>query len=742
MSDSLLEPSYSSSAFDDPDRMGGTVRTIPEERPAHRLDTAPMRSLFRRIQEWFTQEQIRQAHNRYQMALDEDYYDALQWQEEDAQVLLDRGQAPLVFNEIKPTIDWIIGTERRTRIDYKVLPRKAEGSDDAETKTKLLKYLSDVNRTPFARSQAFAQAAKAGMGILETGVRGDPTEEPLYTRAENWRYCLPDSNSREPDYSDGRYFFRWKYVDDDVAEAYFPDRADVIRASIINGDTIGGQEGDDEIWYMGARVTNSSEDYAPAGKYRPYSGSAFANSARNRVKLVECWYTKPVRVRKLAFGPRQGEVFDDNNLEHQVYKETGGSLYDKVEMRVHCAIYCEKGLLWEGESPYAHNRIPFVIVWAFRRARDNAPYGVIRNLRDPQDDLNKRASKALHILSSKRVIMDEGAVDDVEELREEVARPDAVIEKRAGKELRIDTETDIARDHVNMMERDILHIRNVGGVTNENLGRQTNATSGVAITARQEQGGVVTTELFDNLRFALQQLGEMELSNIERFIDQPKTVRIVGDRGKATFVNINEPGPNGEILNNVTAQKADFVIAEQDYRDSLRQAMFESMFDLVGRLGQVNPEAALKLLDLVVEMVDVPNRDEMVARIRKLNGERDPNSEPTPEEEAATQSEAEQAATVSQIQLETLKNTLKKLQAEGSKITAEAVNRHVDAMLKSLEGAQIVATTPQVAPIADEIMKSAGFQDAAPGGFQTPDTPAQPAQAMQPADGLTLQPGA
>ena len=41
----------------------------------------------------------------------------MQWTQEDAQALIERGQAPLVFNEVKPTIDWIIGTERRTRVD-------------------------------------------------------------------------------------------------------------------------------------------------------------------------------------------------------------------------------------------------------------------------------------------------------------------------------------------------------------------------------------------------------------------------------------------------------------------------------------------------------------------------------------------------------------------------------------------------------------------------------------------------
>src|SRR3546814_4464601 len=57
----------------------------------------------------------RQAANRFQMALDEDYYDSLQIAVDDAQEMLRRGQAPVVWNEVKPPIDWLLGTERRVR---------------------------------------------------------------------------------------------------------------------------------------------------------------------------------------------------------------------------------------------------------------------------------------------------------------------------------------------------------------------------------------------------------------------------------------------------------------------------------------------------------------------------------------------------------------------------------------------------------------------------------------------------
>lgn len=714
--------SYSSSPMDDKNRFGGTVDELEEkEDPLHPLDNDENQQLLKRLLNWYEHERTIQAPNRYQMALDCDYYDSMQWTEEEAQVLMERGQAPTVFNEIKPTIDWMIGTERRARIDYKVLPRRGdkESRQDAENKTQLLKYLSDVNKTPFKRSKAFEDAVKAGVGWIETGIKGDPTEELLYTRNEDWRNCLGDSTSVEPDASDMRFFFRKRWLDTDIAIAYFPDRKDIIEQAATQGESLIDIQDDEELWFMGARVTAAGQDYpsVSTNRYQPYSGGGLYGTTRDRVLMKECWYKEPVLKRKFSGGDYQNEVFDSNNAEHLAALKGGYSLYDKLELEIFCAIFCNAGLVWVGKSPYKHGRIPFVPVWCYRRKRDNAPYGAIRTLRDPQDDLNKRRSKAQWILSTNRVIMDDGAVDDVDELREEVARPDAVIVKKSGKSLEIERDTNVARQHLDMMEDDIAHIRNAGGVNNENLGRTSNTTSGIALQERKESGSVVTTEPFDNLRFAVQLVGEMELSNVEQFYSQQKTVRIIGDRGGVKFQDLNQPADDGSILNDITKFQADFVVSEQDYRSSLRQAMFESLFDIVGRLAQMNPQVALNLLDLVVEMADLPNKDELVSRIRKLNGQADPDKEETPEEAQARMAQEQQAMQEQNAQKELIlakfQRDIAKLVAETGKLDAQTVETKIKAMYAALQAAGVIATVPAAAAIADEMLKGSGFKDAA-----------------------------
>ena len=141
-----------------------------EEPAAHPLDSAANQEIHRDLMNWYTAERTKQSVNRYQMALDQDFYDGLQWDPEDVEALRERGQWPLVFNLVKPVVDWISGTQKRTPLDWKILPRHAEGGELAEVKTALMKYLSDVNNEPWAISGRVQGRHRGGPGLA--GKRG------------------------------------------------------------------------------------------------------------------------------------------------------------------------------------------------------------------------------------------------------------------------------------------------------------------------------------------------------------------------------------------------------------------------------------------------------------------------------------------------------------------------------------------------------------------------------------------
>jgi hypothetical protein len=224
-----------------------------------------------------------------------------------------------------------------------------------------------------------------------------------------------------------------------------------------------------------------------------------------------------------------------------------------------------------------------------------------------------------------------------------------------------------------MMTLDAQTIQKVTGINNENLGRQTNAISGAAIEARQNQGGVSTTEPFDNLRLATQISGEKHLSLAEQFYTEEKVIRLSGAKNRLEWVRINQPElqPDGTVryINDITASQSDFVVSEADYAGSLRQVMFDSLQQLVQKLP---PEVGLRLFTLAMDFSDLPNHTDIADAIRKMTGDVDPDKKPSPEEQQAMQEQKAQQAEAMQMQREQAVLALEEQRAKIADLQASA----------------------------------------------------------------------
>lgn len=631
--------------------------------PQNALDSdSTVQARFRRVKAWRTHAANLQRDNRALMMRDHDFYDSIQWDAEDAAVLRERGQAACVFNLVKTPVDWLIGTERRTRIDGRVLPRGKEDSDSAEAKTNLLKYISDVNKYPYHRSRAWTDTTKSGVGWIEAGICEDPTAEPLFNRYEDWRNIWYDPLSVELDLSDARFLFREKYVDLDVAIAMFPGRAGIIRAAAINGGEIIGDD------------LSLDDVDAEADIYAGATG--ITDEGRSRVKLTECWYRVPCQcqiIRGEKLGPLNGADYDPNNPAFTALVDEGlATVYDAIPMKMRCMVYCAGGVLQDEKSPYRHNRFPFVPFWGYREKRTNAPYGAIRPNIDAQQDFNKRRSKALFILSTNQVVADNDAVEDWDELAEEVADPRGIMKKKPGSDFEIRNNNQLAEEHVMLMQHDREYIEAGTGVTDEQMGRATNAQSGKAILARQNQGHATTAELFDNLRLGHQLISEINLSLVEQFYTDEKKIRILGDRGKASYVTLNQEQEDGSVINDVTMSVADYVVDQTEFNASMRQSAAESLMNIIGQMGG-DPELARALIDLAVDLFDIPGKEEALRRIRGVTGMKDPDADgDSPEEMEAAQAEQGRASQEAELQAAMQQLEIAERQAKTAKMNAEA----------------------------------------------------------------------
>lgn len=682
------------------------------KRDQNKLDSTESVELHHRLMSFVARETRRQYENRYEQAKDEDCFDNDQWSEEDKEELKDRDQLPIVYNVTAPMVNVITNTQKRSRMDYKILPRRKDGSKPAERKTQLMKYLSDVNRSPFSVSRAFEDATKVGVGWLESGVQSEDDGEPIYDRYESWRNMIWDSASFERDMSDCRYMARFKWVDQDIANSMFPKRRALIKESVVNSDFLLTDKWiGDEFMDASEIELQTTGDMRQDFQYR-----------RQRLRMIEVWFRRPTNVRRLRGGEFSGQIYDPEHPAHVDAVDGGHSVViSSVMMRMHVAIMTVKGLLWLSESPYRHNDYPFTPIWCYRRGRNNLPYGVIRGIRGIQDDVNKRASKSLAILSTNKVVMDEGAVPDLDEFAEEVARPTAIIVKKKGYELTINADRELATAHMELFSRAVSMIQQVSGITDEYMGRTTNAKSGVAIGKRQDQSSLATGGIFDNLRFASQVHGEKNLSLIEQYFTEQKSFRITNMRGTPEYIDINDGLPENDIVRT----KADFIISEDDWRATVHEQQTEAMFELLQQLAPVAPQVVLSLLDLLIEKMDIPNRDEMVRRVRQITGMRDPDQEtPTPEDQAR----AAEAAKQKQMQDDMAAAELAEKQAKAALIGAQAqklgsdtqiaakqalaaiANQNIASQKAALETALQMLSAPPAVPVADGLLHESGFK--------------------------------
>lgn len=250
-----------------------------------------------------------------------------------------------------------------------------------------------------------------------------------------------------------------------------------------------------------------------------------------------------------------------------------------------------------------------------RHRADGRPYGLVKAALDPQKELNKRRAKAMHLLNTAQVIADIDAVEDPNQLAKEAARPDGLILKRPGKELRILRNGDMAQTQVAVMDQASRDIQEAMGVFDETLGKQSNATSGIAIRQRQQAGTLNQMFAFDALRLSKKRLGSMLLSLIKQYFTTEMVFKITDEFGATRLIELNRSIENeaGEhvILNDVST--ADFDIVVEEVADALSSREHDlQQLELLRNAGVPIPNTML------VEATTLKNKDKLLETFTAL----------------------------------------------------------------------------------------------------------------------------
>ncbi|HAW2610833.1 TPA: portal protein [Escherichia coli] len=605
------------------------------------------------------------------------YYDGDQLPLEVLQVLKDRGQPMTIHNLIAPTVDGVLGMEAKTRTDLLVI------SDDPDDETEKLAEainaefadacrLGNMNK---ARSDAYAEQIKAGLSWVEVRRNSDPFGPEFKVSTVSRNEVFWDWLSREADLSDCRWLMRRRWMDTDEAKATFPGMAQVIDYAI-----------DDWRGFVDTTVTEGQpsplmsawEEYQSWDRQQ----NEWLQRERRRVLLQVVYYRTFDRLPVMALSSGRVVAFDKNNLMHAVAVASG-----RVQVRVgrvsriREAWFVGPHFIVDRPCSAPQGMFPLVPFWGYRKDKTGEPYGLVSRAIPAQDEVNFRRIKLTWLLQAKRVIMDEDATQlSDNELMEQIERPDGIIklnparknQKSVADVFRVEQDFQVASQQFQVMQESEKLIQDTMGVYSAFLGQDSNASSGVAISNLVEQGATTLAEINDNYQFACQQVGRLLLAYLLDDLKKRRNHAVVinrDDRQRRQTIVLNAEGDNGELTNDISRLNTHIALAPVQQTPAFKAQLAQRMSEVIQGLP---PQVQAVVLDLWVNLLDVPQKQEFVERIRAALGTPKSPDEMTPEEQEAAAQQQALEQQQAELQMREMTGRVAKLEAEAARARAAA----------------------------------------------------------------------
>lgn len=629
-----------------------------------------------------------------------DYYDDNQLNSETLARMRDRGISPLVFNVVKPVINVALGMEARNRTDWRVAP-DGNGTKWDEVASALNEKMHEAERKTRADracSDAYAGQLKAGLHWVGVTRETNPYEYRYRVEAIHRREILWDWTDTSPDLRNANWLVRQRWFDTEVLARMLPGKASLIRQV---GSGWPGMRDFDIALLQDTGLAQSFDQerrfFLPELEWRYSEGST-----RQRVRIFEVWYRR--WSTRLVMRLPDGNVVpvDRNRFDHMQAIAAGVVEIDKAvfpEIRV--ALWMGPHQLVDAPSPYRPNRFPYIPFWGYREDLTGVPYGLIRSMMSPQDEVNARRSKMMWLLSAKRLIADSDAFDlevnSIDQVLEELTKPNAAIwlnPKRTNRDaIKVEQDFQLGNEQAEMYHDAKQMVNMVAGVHQPMMGdARAQPKSGVAIDHLIQQGITTLAEINDNYTMGRRDVGEALLHLIKQDMLDRNDIPIEVGTGKARrtiLLNqrvIDERTGRPTIVNRVDAAQVKVDLEDVPSTATQRHQDFASLSELAKGLP---PQMQAALLPAIIEVAPIKDAKKHAETMRRIIG--------LPEELPPDQAEqaAEQQQAMQQEQAEFQKRAA----------TADIVQKEAKAKLDDANAQKVLA---EIRNIGAEITEAAG----------------------------------
>jgi hypothetical protein len=508
------------------------------------------------------------------------FYEGDQWTAIERAILEERAQPDTTENLIKPKIERLLGQHQRQHSTVTVMGRNAPMDEEsAATAADVFKWVDQSNGAEFEESDIYKDGFVGGMGVMEIRSGKDASGQPtIIERQENPFYIFPDPHSRRYDWNeDAKFVCRSKWLDLDDAIALWPEQAKALRQVVttLPGGTLSGSTGPLDPMVLRQSNWNYFDPYRQ--RLRPVEVS-YKRKVLKRILIT----ATGVRVELDYLGPRQAQAASPGSVIGETI----------VSEEMWLGIYCGGLLIHHDRDVDQDGLFPFLPYFADRK-KSGEPFGPVRNLVPIQISINKRLSKAQHLLSNNQAVVEQNAVEDWAEFALEKARPDGTMKVRNIDGIELIKNQDMGQSQMAMHQESIHAFNMVAGDDPTNQGQASQMRSGIGKAREQMATDLVNMPLFTNIR----RTRRIKLKKVWGLVCQHFTndlvFQITDDPNAAK--NVTLPKAKLDALRDIAFN---FVISDVEDSLTLQTEQFQIVAEILPQILPLGSGPAKFLLEL------------------------------------------------------------------------------------------------------------------------------------------------
>jgi hypothetical protein len=569
--------------------------------------------------------------NKWQMDAREDFrfHDGTgQWSDEEKQILEEELRPILTFNLTKSSIDLIMGMNEDNRVVHRASPTEPTDAFLCEVLNDLSDFVTDSNDFEEEEDGALESSSICGRGWVGIDFQPDPNK---FGEIEMTEVNIPvhevhyDPSARRPNLDDASFVVwdRWFQTED--FKIRFPKVGPKKMEELLEGNS---------------HYTNNSDPLSEDGI--PMSDPEDADYERlmdqdinfydrnaNMLRVVHMEYWEYFK-RYYVFNPELGTFEEVPSCPTKEQKAaffaafnedmTCETMFDK---RVKWLQFIGDEILYDDVSPLPYAGFSIVPMFAYRDVsmRTANHFGLVRLMKDPQREVNKRWSQALNMLNQQvqpGVYAETDAFLDEKQATQSMKVAGDITWVNAGsltggkiKERTVPVFPN-APMQMEQFSQDIM--KKITGINPDLLGQDRGRQEpGVVVRLRQQQGMTLLKPLFRNFNKMKKGLFKRQLAIIMSYMPDQQIIRILGQNQRYQI------DPQTGVITDMMSQQQDeegnvFFTRQANIRDvrnleynvkaeqapgnmSKRMLELQAMLEMQERLP-VPPEQIIDKLDI------------------------------------------------------------------------------------------------------------------------------------------------